>query len=123
MTKRDPLAYIEDILQYAEKAFTFAKGLDEQAFLADERTSFAVIRCFEVIGEAANRVPKELQDRFSEIPWPKVVSFRNFLIHEYLGVSLQRVWASLNSDLPNTLPAFKKMLETLQEEEKNRGHQ
>jgi uncharacterized protein with HEPN domain len=116
--QRDPLLFVEDMVDYAEKALAFSEGFDEASFLSDERTIFAVIRCFEVIGEAANNIPIELQQRFLEIPWPKVISFRNFLIHEYLGVKFDKVWRSLTTDLPNALPGFTTMYETLLAEEK-----
>ncbi len=66
--KRDIRLYVADILEYMEKAETFTKGLDQSAFAADEKTHFAVIRCLEVIGEAAKNVPDSAREQFPEVP-------------------------------------------------------
>lgn len=109
MIQRDPIAYLEDILEYAEKIGHFIEGFTEESFLADERTMFAVIRCFEVIGEAANRIPKPLQEKYPDIPWAQIIGFRNFLIHEYLGIAMNRVWLSASNALPKTVPHLEAM--------------
>src|ERR1043166_3329624 len=116
MTKRDPATYLEDMLEYAGKVGQFLEGYTEERFLADEKTIFAVIRCFEVIGEAANKIPKPLQEQYPEIPWAQIIAFRNFLIHEYLGVSMKRVWVSASTVLPETLPRLEAMLAAISQE-------
>jgi uncharacterized protein with HEPN domain len=110
---RSPLLYLEDVITCTEKAIAFVEGFSESSFLADDRTVFAVIRCFEVIGEAANHIPSDTQQRFPAIPWRNVVGFRNFL---YLGVKVDMVWISAKVDLPQTLPLFKAMYSVLQAE-------
>jgi uncharacterized protein with HEPN domain len=81
MKNRDPKFFVQDMLEYAQKVEQFVAGMTKETFLADERTMLAVIRCFEVIGESANRIPKTLQEKHPEIPWPKMIGFRNYLIH------------------------------------------
>lgn len=113
MKNANPLIYLEDIVEYAEKVAFFIEGMDEASFLKDERTILAVIRCFEVIGEAANRIPKEWQQRFHTIPWPQIIAFRNFLIHQYQGVSMGIVWITAKHELPKAKGLLTAMLATL----------
>lgn len=113
MTARSPVFYLEDILEEGEKVARFIEGYTEETFLADERTVYAVIRCFEVIGEAANKISRDIQSQFPQIPWAQMIGFRNFLIHEYLGISLERLWESASVALPNTLPTLKAMHQKL----------
>lgn len=116
MKRRPAALYLEDVLNYGEKIKRFTEGVTFEQFEGDEILTLAVVRCFEVIGEAANNIPRETQARFSDIPWAQVIAFRNFLIHEYLSISLERVWASVQYDLPETLPRFEQMLATLKDD-------
>ena len=71
--ERDTRVYLEDILAAASKAIAFTEGLSFEEFVRDDRTTFAVIRAFEILGEAAKRVPDSTRERTSRIPcrtWP-----------------------------------------------------
>ena len=85
--QRDLRDYLEDILDNARKLKTFVAGLSFEEFEADEKTQYAVMRAAEVIGEATKRVPSEFRERYSEIPWRNMVGMRDFLIHQYQGVT------------------------------------
>ena len=74
-------SYFEHIIFAAEKAQEFVEGMDFQGFLSDDRTSFAVIRCLEVIGEAAGRIPDFIRQDHPGIPWREMINARNLLIH------------------------------------------
>lgn len=69
----------------------------------------AVIRNLEVIGEAANKVPDNIKEEYSVVPWQRMIGLRNLLIHEYFGVDKQIVWKIISEDLPKTKPLIEKV--------------
>ncbi len=69
-------------------------------FKKDELVMDAVIRNFEIIGEASNHVPLVIQNAHPHIPWRRVIGLRNVLIHEYFGVDANAVWQTVHIDLP-----------------------
>ena len=79
MSKRTPRLLLEDIQESAEKILSYTKDLTFEEFSVDNKTIDAVIRNFEIIGEAANRLSKEARGR-AEIPWNRIIAFRNRLI-------------------------------------------
>ena len=88
---------IEDIIDSITKIQAYTKGMDFETFAWDERTVDAVIRHFGVIGEAASHLPDSFQVAHPEIP---LDAMRNFVIHEYFGVSKEIIWKTLTKDLP-----------------------
>jgi uncharacterized protein with HEPN domain len=93
------------------------QGWEEQ-FLNDEMVQDAVIRNFEIIGEAAKRVPTGYRRAHAEVPWRLMAGFRDVLIHAYEGVDLDRVWHIAQEDLPKVKEAIDKILPSLDELEK-----
>jgi uncharacterized protein with HEPN domain len=84
MSKRSPQLLLEDILESANKILAYTNGLSYEQFLADSKTVDAVIRNFEIIGEAANRLPEEIRERFPNIDWQRIRGFRNRIVHDYI---------------------------------------
>ena len=85
---RDVSDYLRDMSDFAEKACQLTEGMAYQAFAADERTHLAVVRCLEVIGEAAKKVPKSFRTRHQEVAWAEAAGIRDVLIHDYFGINL-----------------------------------
>ena len=71
---------------------------------------FAVVRALEIIGEAARSIPDDMQEKYTEVPWRDVIGMRDKLIHGYFGVSLKRVWDTVEGDLPRLRETILKML-------------
>ncbi len=69
-------------------------------FLDDERTVDAVMRNLEIIGIAANNIPQEVKDRYTEIEWRKIHLFRNVLAHEYFGIDKKVLWEIITEKIP-----------------------
>ena len=84
--------YLRDILDNAKKASDFIKGMAENDFLRDEKTTFAVIRALEIVGEATKKIPDEVRDKYPVIPWREMTGMRDKLIHDYVGVNLAVIW-------------------------------
>ena len=97
--RRDP-AYLIDVLNAAHAARDYVAGMDEQAFLADKKTQDAVIRNFEIIGEAAKRLSAETIQLIPGVDWKGFKGFRDILIHEYDDIDLSIVWKSLTEEVP-----------------------
>lgn len=108
---RDWRLYIEDMLQFAEKAIAYTEGLDQAAFVADERTYDATLRNIELIGEAATHVPDQARRAHPEVEWQRIVATRNRVAHAYLGIDDDVIWDIIKTDLPDLLDALKRLLE------------
>ena len=91
MSNRDIILLLEDMFASCNKIKIYTKGFSFDDFIADNKTIDAVVRNFEIIGEAANRVPNEFRAAHPEIPWIRISGFRNRLIHEYFGVDYKIV--------------------------------
>jgi uncharacterized protein with HEPN domain len=75
----------------------------------------AVLRCFEIIGEAVRKVPESLKQKHSEVSWVQIIAFRNVPIHNYENVDLNRVWEIIEKQLPILKPQIESMLRELDE--------
>lgn len=98
--KKDPLVYIDDIRDSIEVLKRYTAGLTKEAFFNSTEKQDAVYRRLELIGEAANRVPDEFRSQYPQIPWNKIIGMRNVLIHEYDSIDLDRVWETIQKDIP-----------------------
>ena len=74
-------------------------GLSFDSFSADSKTMDAVIRNFEIIGEAANRLPEDFKDNHHEIDWFRIIGFRNRIVHDYMGIDYEIVWTIIGKDI------------------------
>jgi uncharacterized protein with HEPN domain len=100
MTEREIGDYIEDIVTSIKEIEEFTKGMTFESFEKDTKTVNAVLRSLEVIGEAVRKIPQDVRDKFSEIPWKKITGMRDKLIHEYFGVDTEIVWQTVKKDIP-----------------------
>ena len=98
MSDRDIQLYLADILDSCNAVTEYVAGITFEDFCNDRRTYSAVIREFEIIGEAVGKLPEELKQRRSDVEWQDIKDFRNLLIHEYFGVDLEIVWKVIQED-------------------------
>jgi uncharacterized protein with HEPN domain len=110
MSKRSPQLLLEDIIASADKILSYTNGLTYEQFLEDEKTVDAVIRNFEIIGEAANRLPEEIKEQFSDIDWHRIRGFRNRIVHDYMGIDYKIVWLIKEGFLPKLVEDIKAIL-------------
>ena len=110
MSERSTQLLLEDIQESLQKIFKFTDGLDRDAFMGDELVIDAVLRNFEVIGEAASQLPDAFVDDHPDVEWHKMIGMRNRLIHGYFGVSTAIVWETIRQHLPVLRDQLKELL-------------
>lgn len=99
MSKRDAKLLLSDILEAVQKIKKYTAELNYDRFIADSKTLDAVIRNFEIIGEAANRLPDEFKDKHESVNWFRIIGFRNRIVHDYMGVDYKIVWTIIEKDI------------------------
>jgi len=109
---KDPRISLVQILECLDRIRAYTKD-GKRKFDHDSMVRDAVIRNFEIIGEASKRVPMEFREQTSEIPWRGLSGFRDVLIHQYEGVDYERVWRIIEEDLPGLRSAISKALPPL----------
>ena len=100
MSKREPEVLLEDIRSAIGKIQRYISGHDQASFIKDDKTTDAVVRNLEIIGEAAKQLSSEFKIRHSTIPWPQISGLRNRIVHDYAGVDLPLVWAIVTKSIP-----------------------
>ena len=110
MSKRTPELLLEDILEAAIKVQKFTQGITFDQFLLDEKTIDAVIRNFEIIGEASNRLSPDFKAKHEHIDWVRIKGFRNRIVHDYFGIDHSIVWKIIQSLLPELILSIRNAL-------------
>ena len=107
--------YLKDMLYAAERAQSFVQGMDFDAFQKDEKTVWAVLKALEIIGEATKNIPAIMRNKYPDIPWREIAGMRDKMSHDYFGVSLLRVFETVNEDLPALCSALARILKDIEE--------
>ena len=108
---RDPYLRLEDILDACERLHAYLLGFDPESFEHDLKTQDAVIRVFEIIGEAVKSLPEEWTDTEPEIPWRQIAGFRDVLAHAYFAVNASVVWTAAVEKAPLLKQACLRLLQ------------
>jgi uncharacterized protein with HEPN domain len=88
----------------------YSHDMGVEDFVSDDRSVDAVVRNLEIIGEAAHRVPIEVQQRHPEIPWSHLTEIRHILVHEYHSVDSALIWATVRNDIPDVSTPLRALL-------------
>ncbi len=116
---RDVSLYLKDIMQAIEAIEEFIKDMDFEQFREDDKTSSAVIRKLEIIGEATKSVPTEIRQNYADVPWREMAGMRDKLIHFYFGVDHNLVWKAVKNRIPQIKPVIQKVIDGLKMPIKN----
>ncbi len=101
---------IRDILSAIAEIQKFTAGMDFESFKVDDRSIRAVEMNFIIIGEAANQIPEEVEERHTSIPWSLMRAMRNRIVHVYFKVDEKVMWDTVQNDLPPLVPELEKLL-------------
>ena len=103
--------FLEDMLLSMNRVAEYINGLSFMEFKHDYKTVDAVIRNFEVIGEASKKIPKEIKDKYPLVPWDEMYLMRNKISHEYFGIDYEILWDVASNYLPENKDQIKEILE------------
>lgn len=98
------------MLTAIEEIEGFTKGQTMDDFYGDTKSLRSVERGFEILGEAARKIPRDVQDLYPIIPWEDVISLRHVLAHDYDAIHPNIIWDTIKNDLP---PLKEKLIATI----------
>lgn len=98
--KRNYKIYLDDIFESMKRIEGYIKDIDFQGFQNNQMVIDATVRNFEIIGEASKNIPKDVQNKYVEVPWRKMYGLRNLISHEYFGIDLEMLWEIAIHNLP-----------------------
>ena len=110
---KDPRILLLEIVEAIESIESFVAGMRLSQFETDDKTSSAVVRKLEIIGEATKQLSGEFRDKFPAVPWSLMARMRDVLIHQYTEVDYAIVWKTIKESLPETYIQLRKILEEL----------
>jgi len=92
--------YLQDMVEAADNIAFHIEGRQREQFEGDRTVRAAVLHELTVIGEAVARLTEEFRSRHPEVPWAKIVAFRNLVVHEYFGLDWSIVWNTATTLVP-----------------------
>lgn len=111
--KRDPHMHLGDILESCDAIIRYLEGKTLEDFQKDQLTQDGVIRRFEIIGEAAKRMPAEIRDTYPDIPWRYITGFRDVLIHDYPEIVADSVFLTAREHVPKFREQIQEVLRSI----------
>ena len=110
MSRRDDKTLLRDMIEAARSAISAIEGSEQAALAADHVRALGLVKCVEIVGEAAGRLSADLRTRHPEIPWHQINGMRNRLVHEYFDIDYEQVWKALTEDLPPLIEKWETIL-------------
>jgi uncharacterized protein with HEPN domain len=113
MSKGEWKFYLEDMIGFAENVLLYSRDFDLEGFVKTGLNYDATVRNLELIGEAANHIPAQIQKECPSVPWRQLVATRNRLIHGYLGIDNDILWSIIQNDTPELITELEKLINKL----------
>ena len=111
MQNREWRFYIQDMIDFCDKARSYTSGMDFDAFVADELVYDATLLNILLIGEAATHIPKHVRQEYPDIQWRDIIATRNQLMHAYPAADDDIIWSIIQNDIPDLQPKLCKILQ------------
>lgn len=107
--QKDDQTRIRHMLDASEEALSFVAGKNRQELESNRMLALSLLKSIEIVGEAASKVSHKTRSEHPQIPWAEIVSTRNRLVHGYFEIDYDRVWDTLQSDLPDLVRGLRKI--------------
>ncbi|MFZ1756346.1 MAG: DUF86 domain-containing protein [Caldilineaceae bacterium] len=117
MAKRLQEDYLHGIVEHANYAESFVRGIDLAGFRSNVEKLFAVTRALEIIGEAANHLSPQFRKQHPDVPWDDIIGMRNIVVHGYFGVDIDVIWRTAQEDIPVLKQQIQQILDSFVEDE------
>jgi uncharacterized protein with HEPN domain len=99
------------MLDASREAESFSRNKTRKSLDTDRKLALALVKCIEIIGEAAAQISNESREALPQIPWSDIIAMRNRLIHAYFDINLDILWKTIIEDLPPLISELKKILD------------
>lgn len=100
MTQRQLAEFLQDILDTITDIEIFTENVEFEAFQANREKVLAIVKSIEILGEAVKKVPDDIRNQYPDIPWKSIAGMRDVLVHEYWGIDVNVIWATVQEGLP-----------------------
>lgn len=110
MSRRDDTTLLRDMIEAAGSAVAAIEGDGASAVAEDHVRALGMVKCLEIVGEAASRLSPDLRGRYPAIPWGQIIGMRNRLVHAYFEIDYEQVWRALSDDIPPLIEQLQKIL-------------
>ena len=110
--RKDDSIRLHHMLDAAKEAESFLQNKTRSSLDADRKLALALVKCIEIIGEAASKISNESRGALPQIPWPNIIGMRNRLIHAYFDINLDILWKTVLEDPPPLILELEKIVDS-----------
>jgi uncharacterized protein with HEPN domain len=114
---RNPLLFLNEILEAMETAQRFVEGMDLEEFMSDPKTRSAVAMQVGIMGEAAKSVPAPIRSRCPEVAFKSMAGMRDRIMHGYFSIDYALIWRTVRENVPKEEPHLRRLIEDLERED------
>ena len=109
--RKDDLIRLHHMLDAANEALAFAEDNTRIDLDSNRMLTLSLVKCIEIIGEAAVNISKDSREALPQIPWSNIVGMRNRLIHAYFSINLDIIWKTVQENLPDLVQELEKIVD------------
>ena len=110
--RKDDSIRLQHMLDAGREAESFSRNKTRKSLDSDRKLALALVKCIEIIGEAAAQISNESREALPQVPWSDIIAMRNRLIHAYFDMNLDILWKTITEDLPSLISELEKILDS-----------